>query len=280
MNTFQLSCFLAVAEHLNFARAAEELHVTQPAVTQQIHSLEKELGATLFQRTTRKVSLTAEGLAFLSDAQANPGPDPPGLRQVRPPPRPAFCALRLGECVPPPPAVAGARVAAAAGGASQPAPHAPGGGRAVPPAAAGGGQPGGRAGLRAAGPAEKRHLLPRGAPGAHGVSAAGGPSPGRPGEPLPGGFVRPAPGAVRPLQAHPHHHRRHEPDAGRPHPGGAVLCPIPRGHGGPGPGGVWGWLFTGCVPALGLRLPPGSPCGAWSLSPWGFTTGPARPALP
>lgn len=44
MNTFQLSCFLAVAEHLNFARAAEELHVTQPAVTQQIHSLEKELG--------------------------------------------------------------------------------------------------------------------------------------------------------------------------------------------------------------------------------------------
>ena len=69
MNTFQLSCFLAVAEHLNFARAAEELHVTQPAVTQQIHSLEKELGATLFQRTTRKVSLTAEGLAFLSDAQ-------------------------------------------------------------------------------------------------------------------------------------------------------------------------------------------------------------------
>lgn len=38
-------------------------------VTQQIHSLEKELGATLFQRTTRKVSLTAEGLAFLSDAQ-------------------------------------------------------------------------------------------------------------------------------------------------------------------------------------------------------------------
>ena len=32
MNTFQLSCFLAVAEHLNFARAAEELHVTQPAV--------------------------------------------------------------------------------------------------------------------------------------------------------------------------------------------------------------------------------------------------------
>ena len=42
MNTFQLTCFLAVAETLSFARAAEQLHVTQPAVTQQIKSLEKE----------------------------------------------------------------------------------------------------------------------------------------------------------------------------------------------------------------------------------------------
>lgn len=39
MNTFQLSCFLAVAEYLNFARAAEQLHVTHPAVSQQIQSL-------------------------------------------------------------------------------------------------------------------------------------------------------------------------------------------------------------------------------------------------
>ena len=44
MNTVQLSCFLAVVETLNFARAAEQLHVTQPAVTQQIHTLERELG--------------------------------------------------------------------------------------------------------------------------------------------------------------------------------------------------------------------------------------------
>lgn len=69
MNTFQLSCFLAVAETLSFARAAEQLHVTQPAVTQQIHSLEKELGATLFHRTTRIVRITGEGLAFLDDAR-------------------------------------------------------------------------------------------------------------------------------------------------------------------------------------------------------------------
>ena len=69
MNTFQLSCFLAVAEYLNFAQAAQTLHVTHPAVSQQIKSLEKELGAPLFVRTTRSVSLTEEGKAFLPDAQ-------------------------------------------------------------------------------------------------------------------------------------------------------------------------------------------------------------------
>ena len=69
MNTFQLSCFLAVAEYLNFAQAAQSLHVTHPAVSQQIQSLEKELNVKLFQRTTRTVRLTEEGKAFLQDAQ-------------------------------------------------------------------------------------------------------------------------------------------------------------------------------------------------------------------
>lgn len=68
MNTFQLICFLSIAEHLNFTKAAEELHVTQPAVGQQIHSLEKELGVKLFDRTTRSVKLTREGKSFLNDA--------------------------------------------------------------------------------------------------------------------------------------------------------------------------------------------------------------------
>ena len=69
MNTMQLDCFLAVAETLSFARAAERLHVTQPAVTQQIHSLEAELNVRLFRRTTRTVELTQEGLIFLGDAK-------------------------------------------------------------------------------------------------------------------------------------------------------------------------------------------------------------------
>lgn len=69
MTTMQLECFLAVAETLNFARAALKLNVTQPAVTQQIRSLEEELGVQLFKRTTRMVRLTPEGHIFLGDAQ-------------------------------------------------------------------------------------------------------------------------------------------------------------------------------------------------------------------
>ena len=69
MNTTQLECFLAVAETLNFARAAEHLHVTQPAVTHQINSLESELDVKLFRRSTRSVELTAEGMRFFADAR-------------------------------------------------------------------------------------------------------------------------------------------------------------------------------------------------------------------
>ena len=54
---------------MNFAQAAQSLHVTHPAVSQQIQSLEKELNVKLFQRTTRTVRLTEEGKAFLRDAQ-------------------------------------------------------------------------------------------------------------------------------------------------------------------------------------------------------------------
>lgn len=69
MNFFQLSCFVTVARTLNFARAAEELNVTQPAITHQIHSLETELGVKLFRRTTRVVELTTDGFLFLDDAR-------------------------------------------------------------------------------------------------------------------------------------------------------------------------------------------------------------------
>ena len=69
MNTIQLQCFIAVAEHLNFSRASEDLKMTQPAVSHQIRSLEDELEVKLFNRTSKSVALTQEGILFLADAQ-------------------------------------------------------------------------------------------------------------------------------------------------------------------------------------------------------------------
>lgn len=69
MNTQQLESFLSVAEHLNFARAAEALNITQSAVSRQIHALEDELGTKLFHRTSRSVVLTPSGVMFHEDAK-------------------------------------------------------------------------------------------------------------------------------------------------------------------------------------------------------------------
>lgn len=68
MNTVQLECFLAVVEYMNFSKAADALKITQPAVSHQITSLEDELGARLFIRTSKSVSLTEAGLMFIEDA--------------------------------------------------------------------------------------------------------------------------------------------------------------------------------------------------------------------
>ena len=69
MNTVQLECFITVAEHLNFSKASKVLKITQPAVSHQIQTLEEELEVKLFNRTSRNVSLTQEGVLFFADAQ-------------------------------------------------------------------------------------------------------------------------------------------------------------------------------------------------------------------
>ncbi|MBW4717946.1 LysR family transcriptional regulator [Saccharothrix obliqua] len=61
--------FAVVAEHLNFARAAEELRVAQPSLSRQIQRLENTLGVRLLERTTQGSRLTAAGAAFLPEAQ-------------------------------------------------------------------------------------------------------------------------------------------------------------------------------------------------------------------
>lgn len=68
MTPRQLQAFVAVAQTLSFARACERLHMSQPALSLAIRSLEDSLGGRLLSRTTRQVKLTPEGAALLPQA--------------------------------------------------------------------------------------------------------------------------------------------------------------------------------------------------------------------
>src|SRR5512136_1818274 len=69
MELRHLRYFVAVAENLNFTKAAARLHLAQPSLTRQIHNLEDEIGVRLLNRTQSLVALTEEGRSFVGDAR-------------------------------------------------------------------------------------------------------------------------------------------------------------------------------------------------------------------
>jgi len=69
LENFRLKVFRTVAEHLNFRKAAEQLFLTQPAITLQVKALEDDLGIRLFDRAANRVSLTPQGSLLLDYAK-------------------------------------------------------------------------------------------------------------------------------------------------------------------------------------------------------------------
>ena len=69
MELRHLRYFVAVAEALNFTKAAEKLHLAQPSLTRQVKDLEEEIGVRLVDRSGKRISLTEEGRSFLADAK-------------------------------------------------------------------------------------------------------------------------------------------------------------------------------------------------------------------
>ncbi len=83
IETRVLRQFLAVAEELHFHRAAERLHMAQPPLSQAIRKLEDDIGARLFERTNRNVTLTAAGVSFLDVARRVLAQVNDGVEQAR-----------------------------------------------------------------------------------------------------------------------------------------------------------------------------------------------------
>ncbi|MFF3330673.1 LysR family transcriptional regulator [Streptomyces sp. NPDC002888] len=69
LETRELEYFVAVAEELHFGRAAERLGIAQPPLSRAISRLERRMGVQSFERTSRRVDLTAAGAVFLAESR-------------------------------------------------------------------------------------------------------------------------------------------------------------------------------------------------------------------
>jgi DNA-binding transcriptional LysR family regulator len=96
MENFRLKVFRTVAAQLNFRKASEILRLSQPAVSQQIHALEEELGVALFDRGGSRVALTAAGAVLLEYAERAAQLSAEALKAVSRVQQGATAELRLG----------------------------------------------------------------------------------------------------------------------------------------------------------------------------------------
>jgi len=69
MDVRDLQVFLSVAEHLNYTRAAEEVHLSQPSVSVRMRQLERDLGTKLFEQLGKKIALTEAGNLLVPSAR-------------------------------------------------------------------------------------------------------------------------------------------------------------------------------------------------------------------
>ncbi len=99
MELRHLRYFVAVAEELNFRRAAERLFMAQPPLSRQIQQLEAEIGVLLFQRVKKRVELTAAGEVFLEEARRTLTQADQAVRAAQQASRGDLKSLNVGCCV-------------------------------------------------------------------------------------------------------------------------------------------------------------------------------------